>query len=394
MLLIIVRYYLMYSIIRLLYYICVGFLYKKKPQKNNGYDPLVSVIVPAWNEGVGIQKTISSIMRNGYKNIELICVNDGSTDNTKQRIDSLRTRYLKNKHKIIILNQVNSGKAKALNNGIHIASGEIIITIDADSYIYPGAIRKLVNTLSNKENDVAIGKIIVGNKRTLLGLAQYFEYMFGFHYKQTQDVLNSIYIFPGALCAVRKSVIEGVGYFDEHTSTEDLDLSMKIRHNGHKVAYVDDVRCITEGASDIKGLFSQRTRWRHGYLQCLLLRKDFVFKIKKGFYLSFVELPLSILGLLEILIFPFLFFYLWTQVIISQSPIVSIVSYLLLPFVFLMLVSNDEKIKLRVKLAVLLIPILFSLINFIEIIALVKSIYLLLFGKKSAWTIWQRKGAI
>jgi len=367
-------------------------LYKRNQRTVTRYNPLASVIIPAWNESVGIQKTIRSVMNNGYNNLEIVCVNDGSSDNTIEQVEKLRKRYWKNKNKIVVLDQENTGKAGALNNGIKTAKGEIIITIDADSYVCKGSIRKLINAFSDENTDVSIGKIIVGNKDSILGLTQYFEYMFGFHYKQTQHVMNSIYIFPGALCAVRKSVIEDVGYFDHYSSTEDLDLSMKIRHNGHRVVYIDDARCVTEGASDIKGLLNQRTRWRHGYLQCLMFRKDFLFKSDKGWYLSYIEIPLSIIGILESFTFPLLFFYLWSQIVITESPVLSIASYLLLPYVFILLASKEEKLSLRTATMSLLIPLLFTVVSFIEIASLLTAIYRIMTNKQSAWTVWDRKG--
>lgn len=384
--------FILFSLIRIFYYLSIGLLYKNPASKYSRYKPLVSVIIPAWNEEVGIQKTIRSVMNNGYSNFEILVINDGSKDSTVQKVQELKRRYWKNKRKIILISQTNTGKALALNNGISKASGEIIITVDADSYLTPGTIRKLISPLKDNQNDVAIGQIIVGNTKSLLGLIQHFEYMFSFHNKRAQNLLNSIFIFPGALSAFRKKVLNEVGCYENYSCTEDLDLSMRIRSAGHKVVYIQDAICITEGPSIIQGLFNQRVRWRHGFLQCLLHRKDFLYKSEKGKYLSLIELPLSLLGTIEILLFPFFFVYLLFQVFTLTSPLLMFFSFLLLPYAFLLIKQDGLKLRpLEISLA-LFIPFYFLLVNTVEYAALMKSLYRVCTKQNTAWTVWQRRG--
>lgn len=387
--------YVLIMFLRMIYSLCTGFLYVR-PRSSGKYNPLVSVIIPAWNEQVGIQKTIRSVMSNSYKQVEIIVVDDGSEDKTIEKAEGIKKTYTKNGFKIRIISQTNHGKAMALNNGIKISNGEIIVTIDADSYISKHAIKSLTSALKKGENDVAIGQVVVGNTKSFIGSIQFFEYLFGFHFKRSQHIFGSIYIFPGALTAVRKSVIENVGYFESYSSTEDLDLSMKIKEKGHKVAYVEDAICITEGASDIRGLISQRTRWRHGFLQCLIQRKEFRNTTSKGLYLSLIDFPLSIIGMLEIYLYPLFFLYIYSQMIVllfSGDVAIVLASYLLLPYVFFMLSDGKLKKKDQSLKYVPLIPILFTLINIIEFIALIKATFRLITGRKTAWTSWRRLGA-
>jgi len=384
--------YMLFALLRIVYYISTGFLYRSKAKETKKYHPLISIIIPAWNEEVGIQKTIRSVMNNGYKYIEVIVVNDGSKDSTLKRIENLKRRYYKNGYKISIIDQKNTGKAIALNNGIQRAQGEIIVTIDADSYIAPGTLKNLVSPLSNPFYDVSIGQILIGNRQTILGVIQYFEYTFGFHSKKAQSVLGSIYIFPGALTAFRKSVIEKVGYFEHYSCTEDLDLSIKIRNNGHNVVYVENAVCVTEGPSDIKGLFNQRVRWRHGFLQCILNRKEFLFSLNKGRYLSFIELPLSLLGLIEILLYPVFFVYVLSEVINADNLLITALYYFLLPYAFFLLRDRRVPMQLSTLLGILFIPIMFNIVIIVEFIALIKSLYRICINENTTWTVWNRKG--
>lgn len=391
MVLSIIGIYLFIMLFRMFYSLCLGFLYIK-PSLVNKNKPLVSIIIPAWNEEIGIKKTIQSVMSSTYKNIEIIVVNDGSTDGTLYRVNKLVKAYRRNWSKIKIINQTNQGKANALNNGIRASQGGVIVTIDADSYLEKHALKRLVASLGNNKYDVAIGQIQVGNTKSLVESIQFFEYMFGFHLKRSQHVFSSIYIFPGALTAVRRSVIEDVGYFEDYSSTEDLDLSMKIKAKGHKVAYVEDAICITEGASSIQSLINQRTRWRHGFLQCVMHRSEFTMKMSKGLYLTLVDFPLSLLGILEILLYPVFLFIIYSQIVFSDNYIAVLVSYLILPYVFLLLSGGVIDNKHASLKYIILVPLLFSFVNIIEFIALIKAIYRTLTKRKTLWTSWKRQG--
>lgn len=387
--------YLIFSLIRIIYQVIIGFLYVN-PETNNrvgNYNPLVSVIIPAWNEQVGIKNTIRSIMAGSYKNIEIIVVDDGSTDNTYAVVEKLRRRYYKNGSKINILSIANGGKANALNTGISIATGSIILTVDADSFLTKYSIKHLVAALADDRYSVAIGEVIVGNKSTLIGKIQHYEYLIGFHFKRTQHVMKSTYIFPGALTAFRTEVLREVGKFETYSSTEDLDISMKIKSKGYQIAYVDNATCLTEGASTIGGLLNQRTRWRHGYLECMLRRNDFVWSTSKGKYLTWIELPLSIVGVFEVLLYPAILGFMIYQVLANPYLPVFIMSYLMLPFIFFLLIKmRDETAAFSLKEA-LIMPVALSVVNIVEFVALNRSIYRTIRRKKTAWTVWSRTGA-
>jgi biofilm PGA synthesis N-glycosyltransferase PgaC len=385
--------YLIFALVRIFYQIATGFLYVTPTikKKINRYKPLVSIIIPAWNEEVGITKTIRSTMMNSYKNIEVIVVDDGSKDQTKNRVLRLQRSLRRNGHKIRLISQTNTGKAGALNRGISEATGELIITLDADSYLTKHSIRELVKVMSDSSYDVAMGEVIIGNTKTLIGKVQHYEYLVGFHFKRSQHIFHSAYIFPGALTLFRASVLQTIGNFEDYSSTEDLDISMRIKAAGYRVAYVDTATCVTEGATSLKGLLNQRTRWRHGFIDCMLHQKDFVWSSSKGKYLSYIDFPLSIIGVIEVLFYPFVIGFLVFQLASHPQLPVFLLSYALLPFVFFLLgrLRNETKMS---SITAFLIPIALSIINIIEYIALLISIYRTIRRKKTTWTVWQRTG--
>lgn len=140
--------YLVASLLRFVYYYCVGHLYiSNKSRLDNNYSPLVSAIIPAHNEEVGITKTIHSILDSDYRNLEIIIVDDGSTDKTYEVANQISELW---SGKIVIIRSTsNRGKASALNTGILSSKGEIVVTIDADSYVKPESISELVKALSD-----------------------------------------------------------------------------------------------------------------------------------------------------------------------------------------------------------------------------------------------------
>jgi glycosyltransferase involved in cell wall biosynthesis len=107
--------------------------------------PLVSVVVPCFNAGNTILKTINSLLLQTWTNIEIIIVNDGSTDsNTKDKLNEIAINS-----KIQLINQKNMGLSNARNNGIAIAMGDFILPLDADDWLEPDAVHLMVNASKN-----------------------------------------------------------------------------------------------------------------------------------------------------------------------------------------------------------------------------------------------------
>ncbi len=155
----------------------------------------VSVVVPAWNEEVGIQNTLKSLYLNTYNNMEIIVVSDGSTDNTAQKVYEFKDKILptlttdKTHKRITFYEKENGGKGSALNYGIKRSRGKIIITVDADTVFEKDAIYKIVRYFINPEVDAGVGNVKVANNRTLIGFLQQLEYTMGFYFKRTHAVL-------------------------------------------------------------------------------------------------------------------------------------------------------------------------------------------------------------
>lgn len=368
--------------------------------KRLSYSPRVSVIIPAWNEEVGIINTIKSIVNNTYKNIEVIVINDGSTDNTDQLVRNFIRLYGQRKNPAPIafryLYKANGGKSSALNAGVKLARSEIIVTSDADSFMDKYAIENLVNYFKNPKVMSVAGNVKIGNHHQSLGLVQMLEYLYGFYFKKADSVAGSVYIVGGAAAAYRRGVFEQLGYFDESTLTEDIEISTRMQKSGMKILYAADVLVYTEAPSDLQGLIRQRLRWKRGRFETFYKHRDLFFSLKSGHnkYLSLFVLPLAFLS--EILLFAeiFLLPYLIFFFIFHHEFALLISSILILDIVIAVVLSNEVSNIKKIYLF-LWIPVgwlLFYFVDFVEYNALIRSLWSFYTGKQVKWQSWRRVG--
>jgi cellulose synthase/poly-beta-1,6-N-acetylglucosamine synthase-like glycosyltransferase/peptidoglycan/xylan/chitin deacetylase (PgdA/CDA1 family) len=226
--------------------------------------PGVSVIVPAYNEEAGIEASVRSLAQSDLDDVEVIVVDDGSTDDTARRVVDLDLPGVR------LIRQVNSGKAAALNRGIEAASHEIVVLVDGDSVMAPDALRLLVRPFADDRVGAVAGSVGVANPSGLIGRLQQLEYAYGCVMERRMlDVIRAIGIIPGAAGAFRKTALADVGGVPRETITEDADLTMLIGAAGWEVTLAADARAFTEVPETWRALWKQRYRWTFGILQTL-----------------------------------------------------------------------------------------------------------------------------
>jgi len=363
----------------------------KKINQFKKYEPLVSVIIPAWNEEVGIGKSIKSLLENTYKKIEIIVVSDGSTDNTEAAVK----KFLPNK-KIKYIYKKNGGKGSALNTGILKSNGDIIITMDADSAFEKHAIEKLVSYFADPHIEAVVGNVKIAGGKGIVGFVQKLEYTFGFYFKRAHAVMGAEYIFGGACAAFRKKdTFEKHGLFDTQNKIEDIEMSMRLRFNGIKCTYAEDVICYTEGASTIMGLIRQRLRWKKGRFDTFLKYRRMFASFEKNHnkFLTFVVLPFSMLAEIQLLFEPIAISLLIAYSFISGDYLsLALGALFIFVIYFVNALFSGEKLKLYLLPLFFVTWPLFYLLVWIEYIALVKSLGLLLRGEDVEWQKWDRVG--
>lgn len=241
--------------------------------------PSVTVLVPAYNEEKVIANTINALLSSDYEGgLEILVVNDGSTDKTADVVAQLAGRH----SSIRLINQRNQGKSMAIKRGLSEASHELVVMLDADTLFEPRTISQLVLPLLQDQSVGAVaGHARVGNRNNLITQFQALEYMYSFNLDRcAYDALNCITVVPGAVCAMRKSAVRHAGGISMDTLAEDTDLTLALHKAGYRIRYASAAVAWTEAPETIKALIKQRIRWVYGTLQCLWKHRDMLFDIR------------------------------------------------------------------------------------------------------------------
>ena len=273
----------------------------------SGLAPPISIVVPAHNEGKNILESVRSLLELRYPRLEVVVVNDGSTDDTLERLieafglertprvywqrirsQPVRGIYWSPEHPSLwVLDKPNGRKADAANAGINLASAPYVCVVDGDSMLEPGAMRAMMHAILDRplETVAAGGTIRIANgcefgpsgvKRVrapagLLAGSQVLEYLRAFLFgRMAWSELDSLLIVSGAFGVFKRDAVVEVGGFRHDTVGEDIDLVVRLHRHGraagrrYRVAFVPDPVCWTECPEDLRGLRNQRMRWERG----------------------------------------------------------------------------------------------------------------------------------
>ncbi len=227
--------------------------------------PGISLLIAAYNEENYIEATLSSIVKQDYTGpLQIILIDDGSKDDTVKKAAAL------NLDKLLILNAQHGGKAAALNYGLSVAEHDLIITIDADTFLLQSSIREIVDKLCNgPDNTVAVaGSVYVKNSRkNWITKIQEWDY---FHaiavIKRTQSLFQGTLVAQGAFSIYKKNVLESVGGWPE-TVGEDIVLTWALLNKGHRIDFAEDAISFTNAPDSYRQFFFQRSRWARGLIE-------------------------------------------------------------------------------------------------------------------------------
>lgn len=228
--------------------------------------PPVRVLVPAHNEAKVIERTLNTLLTSDYPNLAVTVIDDGSTDDTP---DIVRA-FAKLHPSIELIVQANGGKAEALNNGFRQSREDILVTIDADTIVFPHTVRRLVEPFADPTVDAVCGNVQVGNVKNMLTAFQNVEYVTSQNYdRRAFETLNCISVVPGATGAWKRRKVLEVGGYSTQTLTEDADLTLKLLAHSGRITYAPQAISATEAPETLQTLFRQRFRWSFGTFQCL-----------------------------------------------------------------------------------------------------------------------------
>jgi cellulose synthase/poly-beta-1,6-N-acetylglucosamine synthase-like glycosyltransferase len=255
--------------------------------KNPKKLPSVSIIVPVWNEETTVLKTIFSLLRLNYPKdkLSIFIVDDGSIDNTWKVIQ----RFARNKQ-VKLLRKENGGKHTALNYALSMVDTELVGCLDADSFVHPEALKRIVTQFADGEIMAVTPSVKVFEPRGVLGLIQKTEYIFGIFLRRVFYYLNAIYITPGPFSIFRKSVFDKIGGYRHAHNTEDMEIAMRMQKNNMKIGNAHDAFIYTVIPTGFRALYKQRLRWVYGFLKNAIDYRDMFFKPQYG-NLGMVVLP-------------------------------------------------------------------------------------------------------
>lgn len=323
--------------------------------------PKVSLIAPAYNESLTIIDNIKSLLSIHYSKFEVIIVNDGSKDDTIDKVikyfelEEVKPVYEKALHhkpirgiyksknraykKLTVVDKENGGKADALNAGINICSNDLIACIDVDCIIEADAILKMVKPFldENKHEVIASGGVVrIANScvvedgrlvkakipDNMIARFQVLEYIRAFLLgRMAWSRINGLLLISGAFGMFKKEIVIKCGGYNHKTVGEDMELVVRMRKwmtqnkRKYRVSYIPDPLCWTEAPSTTQVLGRQRNRWARGTYETLKFHKELFFNPKYG-----------VMGMVS---YPFWFFFEW------MAPFIEAIG--LIYFVFLVI---------------------------------------------------------
>lgn len=278
--------------------------YLTDSRKNQDYIhefPPVSVLIAAYNEEQSIEFTLKSIKNQQYPAlIEVILIDDGSTDSTIEKASSIN---LPNFH---ILHAEHGGKAAALNLGLKKTTTNYIITIDADTYLHPIAIKQLMNKLLiGPSGTVACaGSVYVKNSRaTFMTKIQEWDY---FHsiavIKRSQSMYQGTLVAQGAFSVYEKKALEEVNGWPNVVG-EDIVMTWALLNKGYRIDFAEYAISFTNVPETYKQFFFQRSRWARGMCEAFRQYPQILFRARLSTFYVYWNLFFIILDNIFFFIF-------------------------------------------------------------------------------------------
>jgi cellulose synthase/poly-beta-1,6-N-acetylglucosamine synthase-like glycosyltransferase len=193
--------------------------------------------------------------------------------------------------RVHLFTKPNGGKAEALNYGLRYATGEVIITLDADTLFMPETVAALAHRFYNPQLGAVSGNTKVGNRVNIVTRWQALEYITSQNLdRRAFASLNGITVVSGAVGAWRREAIERAGGFSSDTLAEDQDLTIRVRRLGYKIGYEEAAIGWTEAPESVGTLARQRFRWSYGTLQCMWKHRGALFRPRYG-ALGWLSMP-------------------------------------------------------------------------------------------------------
>ncbi|HEY2179457.1 MAG TPA: glycosyltransferase [Caulobacteraceae bacterium] len=249
--------------------------------------PLISVLIPCFNEEKVIVSSVERILHSEWDNLEVLVIDDGSADGTAAAVRGA----FSDEPRVTLLSFENGGKARALNRGLALCHGEVVVALDADTLFPPETLPRLARWFADPRVGAVAGNALVGNRLNLITRWQGLEYVTAQNLeRRALAALGAVTVVPGAVGAWRRAALTELGGYPADTLAEDQDLTLACQSAGWRVEFDSTARAFTEAPDTVAGLLNQRFRWSFGTLQCLWKHRSGLFSSRRP-VLGFVALP-------------------------------------------------------------------------------------------------------
>lgn len=313
-------------------FLLVTFIQKRKelkastglPAPTLDHYPTVAIIVPCWNEEKTVHGTVASLLALDYPKdkLEVIVVDDGSTDTTWQEI----LEY-KDTPQVKIFQKENGGKHTAVNFGIDQTSADLIGCLDADSFVTSDALKRMVHAFNTMPDVMATApSMIIHEPKNIVQFAQRVEYNMSSYNKKMLSYLGAIHVTPGPFSIFRRQVFETIGKFKKAHGTEDQEIAYRMQEHHMRIFHCHDAIVYTSSPDTIPKLFKQRLRWIYGFIQNTIDYRRLIFRTKYGNF-SFYTLPAGVISICAVVYLSFALFYNFVVLVIKKITQWSVVGW-------------------------------------------------------------------
>ena len=260
---------------------------KETPVLPDTQKPMVSILVPCYNEEKVLKASLESLIAQTYPRYEIIVIDDGSSDDTYLLAKNME--FDNGNVSLRAFTKQNAGKAHALNFGIEKARGELFLAVDADSKLSDDSVELMADYFQDPKIGAVAGSVYVTNTDNLWTKLQALEYIQGLNLvRNGQALFKLVNIIPGPIGMFRKDAVKSIGKYTDDTYAEDCDLTLRLIEAGYKIDYEIDAISYTEAPESLLDLLKQRYRWTRGILQSILKHKRKLFSFYSSFSMSLV----------------------------------------------------------------------------------------------------------
>ncbi len=255
--------------------------------------PTVTIVVPCWNEENTLEATVDSLLALDYPKdkISFFLVDDGSTDGTL-----LRMKRYENNPQVKVFHKENGGKHTALNLGIKKSKSDFVGCLDADSFVHPLALKRIMTYFSDPKTMAVSPSVVVHKPSKVIERAQKADYNMAAFIKKMFASVNGLHVASGAFTIFRREVFRKVGLYKNAYNTEDFEITLRMHAHQFKIDQCNDAFVFTVAPNSFNKLFKQRLRWMYGFIKNVTDYRFLLFKKKFG-TIGFLTLPAAILSI-------------------------------------------------------------------------------------------------